>query len=471
MEFLAKTEGERLTLYHLEQIFFHGERLSLSICAEKTNHSYRVTLSDKNESSFAEVLFQPSLHKSTKRAEKAALGLAFFKASRSLTEYLPPYGTLLGVRPVKVPLYYLEQGFCRDEVNSILTQEYAVNAEKAQHLIELAEKEQLLVKRLPERAAMLYLSIPFCPSRCSYCSFISSSAPEHLDKLDEYVELLRREILLNLKAMETDKKVPVSIYMGGGTPGILSAKQMKTLLEPVLASPLFGECKEFCVEIGRPDTVTKEKLELLAEAGVDRISINPQTTCNETLLKIGRRHSAEDFFRAMDLAAAYPFRTVNCDLIAGLGSETPSIFLSSLADLTERMPENITIHALCRKKSAQHRVVHSDAAAWQEAMREAYRMCIQKGYRSYYLYRQKEALADLENTGFALPGHECLYNTAMMEDLADIYACGAGAIGKTVPNKKGDKIRRFAQYKYPFEYLADPERAEKLLRERQEKIV
>ncbi len=470
MEFLAKTEGERLTLYHLEQIFFHGKRPSLSLCAEKTNHSYRITLSDKNESSFAEVSFVPSLHKSAKRAEKAALGLAFFKASRSLTEYMPPYGTLLGVRPVKIPLYYLEQGFCRDEVNTILTQEYAVNAKKAQYLINLAEQERLLVKRLPDRAAMLYLSIPFCPSRCSYCSFISSSAPKHLDKLDEYVEQLRQEILLNLKAMETEKKTLISVYIGGGTPGILSPKQMKTLLDAARASCVCTDLKEFCVEIGRPDTVTKEKLEVLAESGVDRISINPQTTRDETLLKIGRHHSSEDFFRAMDLAASYPFRTVNCDLIAGLDLESPNDFLSSLADLTKRMPENITLHALCRKKSAQHRVVQNDSAAWQEAMEKAYQMCIQKGYRPYYLYRQKESLADLENTGFALPEHECLYNTAMMEDLVDIYACGAGAIGKAVLNKKGGKIRRFPQYKYPFEYLADPKRAEKLLKERQELI-
>jgi oxygen-independent coproporphyrinogen-3 oxidase len=253
--------------------------------------------------------------------------------------------------------------------------------------------------------------------------------------------------------------------MGGGTPGILSAEEMADLLSLVKKEFDLSPLREFCVEMGRPDTITKEKLLVLKKAGVDRISINPQTTSDQTLLHIGRNHTAEEFFRAMELAKGMGFASINCDLIAGLEGEEPDDFLKSLREVLATSPEEITLHALCKKRSAEAEPEEKESRIWQDTMEKAHGICINAGLEPYYLYRQKNAAADLENTGFAKNGSIGVYNLAMMEDLCDIFACGAGGIGKLLPKEKGEKIRRFPSFKYPFEYLSKPEKAEERLRE------
>jgi len=240
---------------------------------------------------------------------------------------------------------------------------------------------------------------------------------------------------------------------------------MEDLLFTVKNSFDTSSLREFCVEIGRPDTVTEEKLAVLKKIGVERISINPQTVKNETLDRIGRRHSAEDFYRAMSLAKEYDFASVNCDLIAGLEGETPEDFLASLKKVLELCPQEITLHALCQKRSASGSELPEEGKRWQEAMELAHKSCIKHGLAPYYLYRQKNAAADLENTGFSQNGTLGVYNLSMMEDLCDIFACGAGAIGKLLPKTKGARIQRFPGFKYPFEYLAHPERCDRRLEE------
>ena len=324
--------------------------------------------------------------------------------------------------------------------------------------MQLCETELSFEKSLSHRDAMLYLSIPFCPTRCRYCSFISSSAPKHLALIPAYLEQMQEEIRKTAELMRDTGKRLNAVYMGGGTPGILSAQQMKDLLSTVQDAFDTSALQEFCVEVGRPDTVTEEKLSVLKGLGVGRISINPQTIHNDTLSRIGRGHTAADFYRAMELADKFQFDSVNCDLIAGLEGESCDDFLRSVETVLALSPQEITLHALCRKRSAEKSDLPENQKAWQDAMLSAHGSCINQGLAPYYLYRQKNAAADLENTGFAKKGRIGIYNLAMMEDLCDIFACGAGGIGKLIPKETGQRIRRFPGFKYPFEYLSDPER-------------
>lgn len=435
------------------------------ISAKDAEDSIAITLKNGEESVTVAAPILPRIHLELPRAKNAALGKAFHLASRRFTDYIPPYGLLFGVRPVKVPLFYLKNGFSKEETKKILKEEFFVSEEKANLLLLLAEKELGFEADLGKGAAMLYLSIPFCPSRCRYCSFISSSAPEHLNLIPSYLLQMKEEIKKAALVLRKKQIALSAVYMGGGTPGILSAEEMRELLSLVREEFDLSPLREFCVEMGRPDTITEEKLLVLRQAGVDRISINPQTTSNATLSRIGRKHTAKDFFRAMELAKKMGFRSINCDLIAGLEGEEPDRFLTSLKEVLAFSPEEITLHALCKKRSAEYEPEEKESKIWQDAMSEAHRICINEGLEPYYLYRQKNAAADLENTGFAKKGSLGVYNLAMMEDLCDIFACGAGGVGKLLPKKEGERIQRFPGFKYPFEYLSCPEKAEERWRD------
>lgn len=465
MEIFASTEAKRLNLYHLASLFFHEKAEEFTVRGESDEKGVTLTLTRKDQS---KRVFQPinlALHKESSRAENAAFGKAFASAAEAFTSYVPPYGLLFGVRPVKVPAFYRKNGFSPEETKRILQNEFLVSPEKTELLLSLCETELSFEKTLTDMDGMLYLSIPFCPSRCNYCSFISSAAPNHLALIPEYVEQLRDEIRKTATLFQNGGRKLSAVYMGGGTPGILTAGQMEAVLSTVRDAYDLSSLREFCVEMGRPDTVTEEKLEVLKRYGVGRISINPQTVLDETLRRIGRKHTADDFYRAMELAKAFDFSSVNCDLIAGLEGETPEVFLGSLQKVLTFDPQEITLHALCRKRSATGMELQEENKKWQEAMALAHKTCINYGLDPYYLYRQKNTTADLENTGFAKKGSLGIYNLAMMEDLCDIFSCGAGGIGKLLPKKPGERIRRFPAFKYPFEYLARPEERDKRLEE------
>lgn len=456
MEFFAKTEADRLTLRHLAELCFHRNEDIESISLVEGKNEVEVCLEGKEDSVRQRAPIDLSLHGTAVRAKNAALGKAFFLAAKRFTDYVPPYGNLFGVRPVKVPLFYLEQGMEERHVLQLLEKEFFVSPEKAHLLTELAKKEASFAKNVEESDGMLYVSIPFCPSRCNYCSFISASAPKHLALIPEYLSLLSEEIKKTGALFRQKGKKLQAVYVGGGTPGILNEKELDELLCALRDNFSFENTEEFCVEMGRPDTVTKEKLDVLKSAGVHRISINPQTTSDATLARIGRRHSAECYFEAMELSRKYGFSSVNCDLIAGLDGETPEDFLSSVEKVLSFAPENLTIHALCQKRAAEKKAIFSHFDGFGKAMDAAHRACEEKELFPYYLYRQKNAVADLENLGFARDGKECIYNIAMMEDLCDVFAVGAGGVTKLVPKNKDGKILRVAAYKYPYEYLSDP---------------
>ena len=412
MEFSAPTQGERLSLYHLAQAFApDADRAEL-----RAEGRAAVVTMEKGGRILTERTPYPA-DETEKHGRAAAAGLAFAKAALAFGGETPPYGTLTGVRPVKVALRLLSAGKSPAEAVRLLTERYLVSPEKAALLTDLARIEE---REARPAEVMLYVSIPFCPTRCRYCSFISSAAPRHLAMIPDYLRLLETDLALAGGAVRAAGKSVSAVYVGGGTPGILTAPQLERLLKTVRAAVPLEPGAEVTVEIGRPDTVTAEKLSVLESEGVGRVCVNPQSTRDDVLALAGRSHTAADFFRAVEEAKKHPF-TINCDLIAGLAGDDAGF------------------------------------PGIRDAVAEAHRLCIENGLLPYYLYRQKMAAAGLENLGFAKEGRLCRYNLCMMEDLASIAACGAGAIGKAVRGGEAP-IRRFPQPKYPFEYLAAPDR-------------
>ncbi len=395
-------------------------------------------------------------HLNAHQAAKLAVGRAFALAAQAQGCPLPAYGLLTGVRPVKLALSYLN--VYEADALPLLREHYLVDEEKAATLVSLAQARRDLEKRLHPKDILLYVSIPFCPSRCSYCSFISSAAPRHLDRIPQYVELLQRQLNQTALLCRKHGLRLRGVYMGGGTPGVLSARQLHDVFTQIQREFATHSC-EFTCELGRPDTVTEEKLQALCLAGVERISINTQSTNDRVLKAIGRTHSAQDFFEAYRLARRYPFASINVDLIAGLPGESKESFEKSVVEVLALQPENLTVHSFCLKHSAA--TAGFDLCPREDAAQMldfSHQRCINEGLRPYYLYRQKNASGALENTGYARFGKECLYNVAMMEDMLPVLAVGAGGITKLPGKKEGDKIRRLAEFKYPFEYLARPEK-------------
>ena len=456
MKIEAASEKIRLDLYHLAQNdlprLSREEDLSVSAaCAALENGAEaEVSVRFAGKGSRARFFAPLSRHITPSRAQSVAVAAAWRRAALPFLERLVPYGTLTGVRPVKVPLFYLQNGFSPERVQSVLEEDYFVAPEKARLLIALAEKERSL--SLGENDALLYLSIPFCPSRCLYCSFISSSAPQHLSLIPAYLEKMEEEIRLLAPYLREKEKRVRAVYMGGGTPGILTAPQLDRLLSAAEKHFDLSFAEETCVEIGRPECVTREKLAVLASHGVGRICVNPQSTSEKVLRQIGRGHGRKEFFDAMNLVRSSFSFSVNCDLIAGLPGDDAESYFKSVREVLELDPGSVTIHALCKKNASDL----IEAEGWKnlrEAVDFSHQMCINSGLSPYYLYRQKMAVEGLENLGFAKPGHASLYNLAMMEDLTDVFSVGAGGVTKRL--SPSGRIRRYSAYKYPYEYTRD----------------
>ncbi|MBP5231531.1 MAG: coproporphyrinogen dehydrogenase HemZ [Clostridia bacterium] len=386
------------------------------------------------------------------------LGNAYLRAGEKLFGFSLPWGYLLGLRPVKRAKYYLDLGYAPETVERMFREDYRTHPDKASLAVETAAVEQGMLRDAGDNDCGLYISIPFCPTRCAYCSFISVAATERMKEIAPvYLERLKEEIAAVCGLIRDTGMRLTSVYIGGGTPTSLTDRQTEDLLRALDRVLPRNHLKEFTCEAGRPDTITKNKIRLLESVGVDRISVNPQTTDDAVLRRIGRNHTSADFFRAADLAMGANFRVRNADLIAGLPGDTEDGFRKSLEDVLSFGFENVTVHTLTVKKSSFIRF-------WEEGYYDplgtAARSCVsyartrlkESGRPPYYLYRQKNIVGNAENVGYALPGTENLYNVLMMEEYATVFACGAGAITKLVtPDRKG--ILRIANPKYPFEYL------------------
>lgn len=461
MEIKAPTEALRLFAFHLMNEMFPDGIADgvLTLHSKREGDAFFATaqLGTHAFSASADL----GTHFTEKRTENVACGKALFALFRALSGASVPYGTLVGVRPVKIAVFYLAHGLDAKQTRARLVRDYCMSEEKAALLCSLAELEFEAECALHKNDAMLYLSIPFCPSRCRYCSFVSHSAPSQLALLDEYLDRMKEELQETGELFrETGRKLR-AVYLGGGTPGLLSAKQLDglfTLLKQEFSLP---PDTEVTAELGRPDTITDEKCRVLSDHKISRVCINPQSLNDEVLSVNRRAHTAADFYRAYECAERAEIPTINTDLIAGLVGDTPEGFLKTVDEIHALSPENLTIHALCKKRASSEEASPDpdEDHRWLDAMQTAERACIKKGYAPYYLYRQKNTIANLENLGYTKEDHACFYNIAMMEDLCDIFAVGAGAMTKLRrKTDDGYQMIRLPAYKYPSEYLADPEK-------------
>ena len=390
-----------------------------------------------------------------------AIGRCFFLAAREVLGSAPPWGMLTGVRPDKPVTWALAAGKTALQALQMMEEEYFVSPDRAALAVETGGVALRAARDLGKQDIAVYVGIPFCPTRCAYCSFVSQSVERSFALVPPYVDALVEEIRSGGKMVrETGLRVR-SFYMGGGTPTTLSAEQMDRVLTAFEEAFDCGHCDEITVEAGRPDTITAEKLAVLKAHGVTRVSVNPQTMEDHVLRAIGRRHTAADIEAAMELVAGYGFPHVNMDLIAGLPADTPEGFRRSLDRCLAFGTDNVTVHTLALKKGSRILLESlpipgpEDVAAMLDYAAPALRKA---GYSPYYLYRQKYMSGSFENTGWCRPGAECWYNVQIMSELCSILSFGAGGSTKMV-EPGTNHIERVFNLKYPKEYTERPEKA------------
>lgn len=357
-----------------------------------------------------------------------------------------PWGSLTGVRPTKFARDLVERGEMKAHlISETLVRDYFVSIEKAKLTVQILNNQKCIIKN--DKLVDLFINIPICPTRCNYCSFISNELWTVKDKVETYLECVFKE-LESVKNLVAEKAYVVrTIYIGGGTPTVLTAEQLERLL-----SKINYPVSEFTVECGRADTITREKLEVLKRHGVTRISINPQTFCEATLKRIGRKTTNKQVFDAYMLAMEFDF-VVNMDLIAGLSEERLGIFKRTLSTTLELYPHNITVHTLSVKNAAQIRgqemKYQSDVP---KMVKHAEKTLLENGYKPYYLYRQKHQVGGLENVGYCRDENVCIFNVDSMEDVSSVIAVGAGAISKRVFNIE-NRIERQPNCKFITDYI------------------
>lgn len=385
-----------------------------------------------------------------------AAGRALYQTLSKVTGIYPKWGILTGVRPSKVMRKHLASDG-KDEAMRFFQNELFVEPDKAElaYQVSLAE-EDIIASSTPDSYS-LYIAIPFCPNRCSYCSFVSHSiaAPSAKKLFPMYYEKLLEEVETTGKIAEQCGLKLRSVYIGGGTPSTLSAEQISGLLSCIQDNYDFSSCGEFTFEAGRPDTTTKEKLQAIWNGGADRISINPQTMTDDILRAIGRNHSVEQIRKTFRDAREVGFENINMDLIAGLPGDNPENFERSLQEVLSLDPESVTVHTLAYKRSSSlipTKELFSRGQDTTKMVDTSVKLLYNNGYAPYYMYRQARSVGNLENVGWAKPGMESRYNVFMMEECHSILACGAGAVTK-LKKPDSEDIHRLFNYKYPYEYV------------------
>ena len=384
------------------------------------------------------------------RLEQQAVKLSFYRAGLAAGVQKPVWGALTGVKPGKLMARYLREGksaadFARD---------FDVDPARAALCQRTARAAMDAKDSLAPGDIGLYVGIPFCPTRCAYCSFISSAVGANEKLVEPYLAALHKEIRRTGEAVKAAGQRPVALYFGGGTPTTLSAAQLDALCAVLEESFDLSALREYTVEAGRPDTITAEKLQVLRAHGVGRVSVNPQTMSDEVLAAIGRRHTAADIVDALALVRAAGGFEVNMDLIAGLPKDTPEGFEATIDQVLDLGPENVTVHTLAIKNGsylAQDPGALPGGAAVGRMVDTATERLTAVGYEPYYLYRQKYMSGGFENVGWARPGTGSLYNILMMEELCPVLAMGAG--GSTKLTGPDGSIVRHVNPKYPKEYI------------------
>ncbi len=400
------------------------------------------------------------------RVLQRAVKQSFYKAALPLLDKKPDWGALTGIRPAKLASRALEEGLTEEETVHRFQEEYFVSPQRTRLAMEAAKAGLEAKRSLRPEELSLYVGIPFCPTRCAYCSFVSADVQRALKLVEPFLEALDREIDAAAELLPRAGAVIRSVYMGGGTPTTLSASQLDHLLGHIRTAFDLSRLSEFTVEAGRPDTITADKLAVLRKHGVDRISVNPQSMEDEVLRAMGRAHTAADILSAYRLVREADFPAVNMDLIAGLPKDTVEGFQYTLDTVLGLDPENVTVHTLALKKGSRLMLEPQSLPSGEDTARMldyAWSRLEGAGYRPYYLYRQKYMSGALENIGWCKPGFEGLYNICIMEELHTILALGAGGSTKLTDPSTG-KIVRLTNPKYPFEYI---QRIDQLCREKE----
>ena len=391
---------------------------------------------------------------------------SYFKAALPFLKKAPAWGALSGVRPTKLTTRCLMAGFSDEETIRHMEKTYFVTPQRAQLSLDCSKATVEAASKLDANDVSLYVGIPFCPTRCAYCSFVSRTIGKRTELMEPYREALHRELRRTGELMATSGKTVRTIYIGGGTPTTLTSAQMKALLDCIRESFDLSRCIEFTVEGGRPDTLDQEKLHVIAQGGADRMSINPQTMIDSVLRACGRRHSAADVETAYRQAVEAGYAAINMDLIAGLPTDDFDGFRHSLDTVIGLDPANITVHTLAIKKGADLYEKREGLSPDDEVARMvdyAEERLRAAGYEPYYLYRQKYMSGSFENVGWCKSGTACLYNIYMMEELHTIISVGGGGMNKV--NLPDGTLKRFHNPKFPEQYI---EMIDDVLRQKEE---
>ena len=381
-----------------------------------------------------------------------------FLCFAEITNYKPRWGIVTGIRPTRLYSLVLKETGSKEKTYEYFKNSFYVDDEKISLCNETYKAEEDIVNLSKENSFSLYISVPFCPTRCSYCSFVSHAVEKAEKLIPEYVDYLCKEIEETAKIAKENNLRLETIYMGGGTPTTLSAEQLCRVLSLVKEKFDLSFLREFTGEAGRPDTITVDKLGALKNCGVDRISINPQTMCDDVLVNIGRAHTANMTVDAFELARKVGFDNINMDLIAGLPGDNFATFKETLEKVIGLSPESITVHSLSLKRSSKMNIkgefpeIEVGRVA-DEMVTFARSELTKNNIFPYYMYRQSKTVGNLENIGYSRKGKECLYNVFIMDETHTILACGASAVTK-LRQPCGDYIERIFNFKYPYEYIS-----------------
>ncbi len=440
--FFAKNEEGRIITDFLDN--------GIKICV-------KTTIEFEGKSYFAEFSLPFKSSEESEKKVKKIFGVccvrSFVLTAQKIRNISLPWGVLSGIRPAKYVRELKEEGKKADEISKILKDIFDVSQKKIDLAQKVSENEEKILKSVSDNSVSIYIGIPFCPSRCAYCSFVSTDIKVIGKYTDGFCDCLLKEIEYTGKILKELSLSVQNIYIGGGTPTALTALQLEKIFSRLRESIDFEKVSEFTVEAGRPDTITYEKLIKIKEGGADRISINPQTLNQKTLDLIGRKHTVNDFYNAYSLAEKAGFKCINTDLIAGLPNENFEMFKNSVDGILELNPQNITVHSMCIKRASRVNAEKIGLAGGELAdkmLSYAQDKIIKSGREPYYMYRQKNISGNLENVGYSKREYFSAYNINIMEEIQTIIGLGGGGVSKIV---KGDKIERIANFKEPYEYI------------------
>ena len=458
MELILRGHDDRYAIEQLQMALFPSQTIENRGQALSTLHRGKVWLTATTaitlDGRTTRVSRRLKAADETVRLRRQVLQQSYYLAALPHLPQVPAWGALAGVRPTKLTTRHLLEGGTEASARAMMKKTYFVTPERAKLATDCSVSTAAAYAKTQSSDISLYIGIPFCPTRCAYCSFVSRSVGKRTELLQPYLEALHKELAITGKLLAASGKTVRSIYIGGGTPTTLSAPQMADLLDAVRDNVDLSRCLEFTVEGGRPDTLDEEKLRTIRAHGADRMSINPQTMEDAVLRACGRPHTAADVLRSYRQAVDAGFEAINMDLIAGLPADSYEGFCRSLDTVAGLNPANITVHTLALKKGAdlfERKVALPDMEEVTAMVAYANKTLSALGYKPYYLYRQKYMSGSFENVGWSRDGLDCLYNIYMMEEVHSILSLGGGGMNKV--NLPGGRLERFHNPKFPEQYI------------------